>query len=93
MCQDFMKNAPARMEELSSSLEKKDAAAFSRAAHNLKGVSANFNATAVNRTAAELERLGRQDELPLAGPLLEQLETELVRLRDYMVGLGVKLSD
>jgi HPt (histidine-containing phosphotransfer) domain-containing protein len=93
MCQDFMKNAPARMGELRSSLEKKDAAAFSRAAHNLKGVSANFNATAVNRTAAELERLGRQDELEQAGPLLEQLEAELLQLREYMVGLGVKLSD
>jgi HPt (histidine-containing phosphotransfer) domain-containing protein len=93
MCQDFMKNAPVRMEELRSSLEKKDAAVFSRAAHNLKGVSANFNATAVNRTAAELERLGRQDELEQAGPLLEQLEAELLRLREYMIGLGVKLFD
>ena len=93
MCQDFMKNLPERMVELHSSLEKKDAMAFSRAAHNLKGVSANFDATAVNRTAAELERLGRQDELEQAGPLLEHLEVELVRLRDYMVGMGVKLSD
>ena len=46
----------------------------------------------VNRIAEELERLGRQDELEQAGPLLEQLETEMVRLREYMVGLGVKLS-
>ena len=92
MCQDFMKNLPARMEELNSSLEKKDAATFSRAAHNLKGVSANFNANAVNRMAEELERLGRQDELDAAGPLLEKLKAELVRLREYMLGLGVKLS-
>jgi len=91
MCQEFLKNLPARMEELKSSLEKQDAASFSRAAHNLKGVSANFDATAVNRIAAELERLGRQDELEPAGPLLQQLETELVRLREFMLGLGVKL--
>jgi len=90
MCQDFLKNLPDRMEELSSSLEKKDAAAFSRAAHNLKGVSANFNAHPVHRISEEMERLGRQDELEQAGPLLEQLQTELVRLREYMVGLGVK---
>ena len=38
----------------------------------------------------KLERMGRQDELEQAGPLLEQLQTELVRLREYMVGLGVK---
>jgi HPt (histidine-containing phosphotransfer) domain-containing protein len=77
---------------LKSSLEKQDAAAFSRAAHNLKGVSANFNANAVNRLAVELEKLGRQNELEQTGPLLEQLKTELARLREYMVGLGVKLS-
>jgi signal transduction histidine kinase/DNA-binding response OmpR family regulator/HPt (histidine-containing phosphotransfer) domain-containing protein len=92
MCQEFMKNLPARMEELKSSLQKKDAATFSRAAHNLKGVSANFDAAAVNRIAAELERLGRLDELEQASPLLEQLEIELVRLREYMVSLGVKLA-
>ncbi len=91
MCQEFLKNLPVRMEELKGSLEKKDAATFSRAAHNLKGVSANFNANPVNRIAAELERLGRQDELEQAGPLLEQLQSELLRLREYMLGLGVKV--
>jgi CheY-like chemotaxis protein len=91
MCQEFLKNLPLRMEELKSSLEKKDAATFSRAAHNLKGVSANFNANPVNRIAAELERLGRQDELEQVGPLLEQLQSEVVRLREYMLGLGVKI--
>ena len=91
MCQDFLKNLPVRMEELSSSLEKKDAAAFSRAAHNLKGVSANFNANPVRRISEELERLGRQDELEQAGPMLEKLQAELVRLREYMLGLGVKV--
>jgi CheY-like chemotaxis protein/HPt (histidine-containing phosphotransfer) domain-containing protein len=92
MCGDFMKNLPARMEELGSSLEKQDAATFSRAAHNLKGVSANFNANPVHRIAEELERLGTQDELEAVGPLLEQLKAELARLREYMVGLGVNLS-
>jgi CheY-like chemotaxis protein/HPt (histidine-containing phosphotransfer) domain-containing protein len=92
MCQDFMKNLPPRMEELRNSLQKKDSATFSRAAHNLKGVSVNFNAMAVNRIAAELEMIGRQDELDASGPLLDRLDAEIVRLREYMVGLGVKLS-
>jgi len=92
MCQDFMKNLPPRMEELRNSLQKKDSATFSRAAHNLKGVSVNFNAMAVNRIAAELEMIGRQDELDASGPLLDRLDAEIVRLREYMVGLGVKSS-
>jgi HPt (histidine-containing phosphotransfer) domain-containing protein len=90
MCQEFLKNLPARMKELNSALEKRDAATFSRAAHNLKGVSANFNADPVRQIAEKLERLGRQDELEQAAPLMEQLQTELVRLREYMLGLGVK---
>jgi len=55
MCHDFMNNLPARMDELNSSLEKKDAATFSRAAHNLKGVSANFNANPVYRIQLNLK--------------------------------------
>jgi len=93
MCQEFMKNLPVRMAEIKDSLEKKDAPTFSRAAHNLKGVSANFNANPVYRIAEQLEWLGKQDELEQAGALLEQLEAELVRLRDFMVGLGAKLPD
>ena len=54
-------------------------------------IASNFNANAINRIAEELEMAGRQDELEAAGPLLEQLKAELARLRDYMVGLGVKL--
>jgi len=93
MCQDFMKNLPARMEELRGSLEKKDAATFSRAAHNLKGVSANFNANAVHRIAEHLEKLGNQDELEQAGPLMDELEYELTRLHDYMANLGAIFPD
>ncbi len=93
MCQNFISNLPPRMEELKNALEKKDAATFTRAAHNLKGVSANFNTMPVNRIAAEMERLGLKAELDQAGLWLGQLEAELARLREYTVGLGVKLSD
>jgi HPt (histidine-containing phosphotransfer) domain-containing protein len=90
MCQEFMKNLPQRMEELRSSLQKKDSATFTRAAHNLKGISANFDAAPTNRIAAQLEALGRQDDLSAAAALMDQLETEISRLREFMLGLGVK---
>jgi HPt (histidine-containing phosphotransfer) domain-containing protein len=91
MCADFMGNMPLRTQELRSSLQAKDSASFSRAAHNLKGISANFNATAVNRIALELESMGRQDDLASAAPLLDRLDVELDRLREFMIGLGVKI--
>ena len=89
MCQDLLKNMPARMEELRSTFGKQDTASFSRAAHNLKGISANFNATQVNRIASELERLGRKEDLSAAGALLDQLDIENKRLFEYMFSLGV----
>ncbi len=92
MCQDFMKSLPPRMNELRNSLQKKDSASFSRAAHNLKGVSVSFNAIAVNRIAIELEMKSQRNELDACGPLLDRLDAEIIRLREYMVGLGVELS-
>jgi two-component system, sensor histidine kinase and response regulator len=90
MCQDLIRNMPARMEELRNTFGKLDASSFSRAAHNLKGVSANFSAIRVNQIAAELEKMGRQDDLSAAGSLLDQLELENKRLFEYMFSLGVK---
>jgi PAS domain S-box-containing protein len=93
MCHDFMKNLPIRMEELKSSLQKKDASTFTRAAHNLKGVSANFSAGAVNQIAAQLETIGKLDDLSEVQALIDKLEMEIGRLRTYMQGLGVELTD
>jgi HPt (histidine-containing phosphotransfer) domain-containing protein len=90
MCLDLIRNMPARMQELRGSLARQDTASFSRAAHNLKGISANFSATQVNRIASELELLGRQEDLSAAGDLLDQLEFENKRLFEYMLSLGVK---
>jgi HPt (histidine-containing phosphotransfer) domain-containing protein len=90
MCRELIRNMPARMEELRSTLGRGDTASFSRAAHNLKGVSANFSATQVNLIAAELEQLGRQEDLSAAGVLLDQLEIENKRLFEYVLSLGVK---
>jgi two-component system sensor histidine kinase/response regulator len=92
MCKDFMVNMPARMEELRSALQKKDPVSFSRAAHNLKGMSANFDATAVNRIAAQLEKMGGKNNFSGAKSLLDQMEIEIGSLKEYMRGLGVDLS-
>jgi len=90
MGQDLIRNMPKRMEELRSTYEKQDPAGFSRAAHNLKGISAYFDATQVNRIAAELEKMGRRNDLSTAATLLDRLELENKRLIEYMFSLGVK---
>ncbi len=90
LCHDFIMNMPMRLAELKSSLQAKDSGTFTRAAHNLKGISANFNAGPVNRIAAQLEALGRADDLSTAPALVAQLEIELGRLKEYMYTLGAQ---
>ena len=90
MCHDLIKNMPLRMEELRNAHGNQDTASFTRAAHNLKGISANFSATQINHIAAELEQLGRREDLSSAGTLLDQLDLENERLFKYMASLGVK---
>jgi len=65
-----------------------DAAALAASAHRLKGASANVAAESLRRLAAELEALGRSGNLAAAGPLLEQLPQELVRLKNARNKLG-----
>jgi len=65
-----------------------DAAALAASAHRLKGASANVAAEGLRRLAAELEALGRSGNLAAAGPLLEQLPQELVRLKNARNKLG-----
>jgi len=90
MCHDFIRNLPLRMTELRGALQAKDTATFTRAAHNLKGVSANFNASAINQIAVRLEGMGKREELSGAASLLDQLDTEIDLLKDFLAGLGVK---
>ena len=61
-----------------------------RAAHAAKGCIANFVEGAPERTALEIERLGRRDVWTAAGPLVTRLERELADMvavmRDYETG-------
>ncbi len=85
MCQSFIDNIPERISDIKKALEAGDANTFSRHAHNLKGMSANFSADAVTHLARRLEELGREDNLAKAPLLIEHLESEVVRLREAFV--------
>ena len=89
MSQEFTAGLPDRMVELRTALEAGNANDLSRLAHNLKGVSANFDAGPLSRLAAELETLGRQDDLDAAPELLAQIEKEVVQLQIYLKEAGI----
>ncbi len=89
MSRDYVAGFPDRIKDLRTALETRNANDFSRHAHNLKGVSANFSAAPVTKLCAELEALGRQDDLSSAPDLLKRLEFETGRLIKYLKEAGI----
>jgi HPt (histidine-containing phosphotransfer) domain-containing protein len=89
MCRDYVAGFPERIQDLKTALESHNANDFSRHAHNLKGVSANFSAGPVTNLCAEMEALGRQDDLTTAPQLLARLEFETDRLIKYLKEVGI----
>ena len=67
--------------EISQAIQQQNAGAVAAAAHRLKGASANVSAENLRLLAAELESLGRNNNLPAAAVLLPQLQSELARLK------------
>jgi two-component system sensor histidine kinase/response regulator len=89
MSRDYIAGFPERIKDLRTALEAHNANDFSRHAHNLKGVSANFSAAPVTNICAEMEALGRQDDLGSAPKLLARLEVEQDRLSKYLKEVGI----
>jgi CheY-like chemotaxis protein/HPt (histidine-containing phosphotransfer) domain-containing protein len=87
MCRDFREHLPLRLEELKLELRDGNVNALSRTAHNLKGMSMNFNADVLSQLALELETCGRQDDLTAAPALVARIENEINRLREYLAQL------
>lgn len=88
MCHGYIQNLPRRMDDLRDALEKNDIAAFAYAAHNLKGVSANFSAEPVRQITSQMEEAGRNGDLSAGLALMMKLEIEAERLVEYMQMLG-----
>ena len=89
MSQDLVKGLPQRIEELKIALNTKNANDFTRHAHNMKGVSANFSADPITKLSAELEALGRGDDLASAPGILASLELEAERLVKFLKESGI----
>jgi PAS domain S-box-containing protein len=73
------------IEEIRAALQDGDASRLGRLAHNLKGVSSNFNAEPIANVAMKLEELGRREDLKDAPVLIAQLVAEILRLEEYLL--------
>jgi HPt (histidine-containing phosphotransfer) domain-containing protein len=75
----FLDDTPRRITELEESLAAKDTAKFTRAAHSIKGSSANLGAMALRALAENLEHESRKTGLEGVGPQVAALKTEFGR--------------
>lgn len=84
MLLEFTDHLPGRLEEFNKVLHQGDAGALGRLAHNLKGVSLNFNAGPLSMVSQRLEELCMSEDLADAPGLVALLEQESRRVSEYL---------
>jgi HPt (histidine-containing phosphotransfer) domain-containing protein len=75
----YVEDTPKRIAELKAALASKDVPAFTRAAHTIKGSSANVGASSVRALAERLEFMSKRDGLGSVGPLIANVEAEFAK--------------
>ena len=85
MFHEYRAHLKARVEEIRTAWQEGDVNRLGRLAHNLKGVSLNFNAEPLANVALKLEELGRREDLTDAPALIAQLDAEVGRLEEYLL--------
>jgi HPt (histidine-containing phosphotransfer) domain-containing protein len=75
----FLEDTPLRIKELDQSLAAGDLPTFTRAAHSIKGSSANLGAIGLRAVAEKLEHQSRVEGLGNVTGLLADLRKEFIR--------------
>jgi HPt (histidine-containing phosphotransfer) domain-containing protein len=76
----YLEDTPKRIEDLKACLASGDTATFARAAHTIKGSSANLGALALKAIAERLETVSRRDGLGGVSSLVAECEAEFGRV-------------
>ena len=76
----YLEDTPKRLAELRTFLKSGDVAAFTRAAHTIKGSSANVGAQVLKGIAERLEGQSRRDGLGLVEGMIAESEAEFARV-------------
>jgi CheY-like chemotaxis protein len=84
MCQEFKDHLPQRVTEFRDALNAGEINKLGRLAHNLKGLSMNFNAGPLSSLAAKIEICGKENNLAEASALVEQIALEITRVVEYL---------
>jgi two-component system, sensor histidine kinase and response regulator len=77
----FLEEVPVRLARLREAVETGDASSVEHRAHTLKGSSGSMGAVGMEAICAELEEIGRSEELAGAPELISRLGEEFGRVR------------
>ena len=77
----FLSDTPSRIAELEQSFAAGDNAPFTRAAHSIKGSSANVGAAALREVAEELEQHAKTNGVAGTEPLVVRVKDEFARVK------------
>jgi len=80
----FVQDLGEKIEKMKAAVRTGDVGAFTLLGHTVKGVAATLGADGLFQIAQQMEALGYDDNLSGAGPLIEQMEAEHPRLRDFL---------
>ncbi len=86
----FLEDTPLRIAELDQSLLAGDMAKFTRAAHSIKGSSANLGAMALRTVAEKLEHQARTEGLVGIAAAVDAIKSEFVRAQTELLKLIAK---
>lgn len=86
----FLADTPLRIAELDESLVVGDLVRFTRAAHSIKGSSANLGAVALRATAEKIEQHSRTHGFADVNALVAELKSEFARAESELSALVAK---
>lgn len=83
----FLVAAPSRIAAARTAVGAGDAPAVEMALHSLKSSAAQLGAVRMQQLSAHGETSARAGDLRLVGPLVEDLELEWTRVREWLTGV------
>ncbi len=83
----YLEDTPVRIAELETGLAAGDAEKVVRAAHSIKGSSANLGAAALRRVAEHLEHNARKNGLTNLGEEIDRVKAEFARIQQEFARL------
>jgi HPt (histidine-containing phosphotransfer) domain-containing protein len=84
----FLEDTPQRIAELEASLAENDLNRFTRAAHSIKGSSANLGASILRAEAEKLEHHARKDGLTEVSAMIASIHAEFSRAKRELLEIS-----